>query len=338
MEVKMNDVSNEVKKSMKQRIITAFFIALIGIPCLLVGSWLYLIIVLFISGVATYEILHSAKKERFPILFIIFEFVMMFSFIFWVFTDKKIVDWSSLNNNLFGNIYMLDIRVSTLGLAFYIALLFTFVISNEKIDVKDACYVFAMSLIVSISVQSAMFLRYSPEVLYNKVIIQKHNLNTLEFYYSSDIQQSFLLIFVLGGALICDGYAYFVGVLFGKHKMNPRISPKKTWEGFVGGLVLTAITLVSFCFICDANNAPVLKGILDLEHWYYVIFFSILIPIVSVLGDLMFSSIKRYYCIKDFGNMLPGHGGVLDRFDSVLITSLVVSVFILFIAYLPFSF
>ena len=115
--------------------------------------------------------------------------------------------------------------------------------------------------------------------------------------------------------------AYFTGMLFGKHKMNERISPKKTWEGFFGGVILTSIFLCAWAFILaaiDNGNHAILKGLLDLEHWYHIIILSTLIPLVSVLGDLVFSSIKRYYGIKDFSNVLPGHGGILDRMDSIV--------------------
>ena len=103
--------------------------------------------------------------------------------------------------------------------------------------------------------------------------------------------------------------------------MIERVSPKKTWEGFFGGIILTAITLMVWAFVLasvDNGNHAILKGLLDLDHWYHIVILSSLIPLVSVLGDLVFSAIKRYYGIKDFSNIMPGHGGILDRMDSII--------------------
>ena len=80
-----------------------------------------------------------------------------------------------------------------------------------------------------------------------------------------------------------------------------------------------------------------MDGIIDAQHWYYVLPISAFISVSAVIGDLMFSLIKRTYNIKDFGNIFPGHGGVLDRFDSLFITALIVAILIIFIAYKPFD-
>ncbi|SEG16218.1 phosphatidate cytidylyltransferase [Halpernia humi] len=103
-----------------------------------------------------------------------------------------------------------------------------------------------------------------------------------------------------------DSFAYFTGRLFGKHKMAPKISPKKTWEGFAGGVVLT---LVLGFFI--EKYYPDLRG-----NWMVVGF---LVSIFAPLGDLVESQLKRSFGVKDSGNLIPGHGGVLDRLDSFII-------------------
>ncbi len=112
-----------------------------------------------------------------------------------------------------------------------------------------------------------------------------------------------------------DTGAYFVGTFFGKHKMAPIISPKKSWEGFFGGWVISvgcaALLAVIYNMVMNAYGyviSPLLYAIVAL----------ILAPI-SVCGDLLASKIKRHYGIKDFSNIMPGHGGVMDRFDSVVI-------------------
>ena len=102
-----------------------------------------------------------------------------------------------------------------------------------------------------------------------------------------------------------DTFAYLTGKFFGKHKMAPKISPKKTWEGFAGGVVLTL--LLGF-FV--EQYFPELKG-----NWMIV---GLLVSIFAPLGDLVESLLKRSFGVKDSGKVFPGHGGVLDRFDSVL--------------------
>ncbi len=103
-----------------------------------------------------------------------------------------------------------------------------------------------------------------------------------------------------------DSFAYFAGRLFGKHKMAPKISPKKTWEGFAGGVLLT---LILGYFI--ESNFPELRG-----NWMFVGF---LVSIFAPLGDLVESQLKRIFGVKDSGNIIPGHGGILDRLDSFII-------------------
>lgn len=108
-----------------------------------------------------------------------------------------------------------------------------------------------------------------------------------------------------------DSFAYFSGRLFGKHKMAPKISPKKTWEGFVGGVICT---LVLGFFI--ENKMPEMRG-----NWIFV---GLLVAVFAPLGDLVESQLKRTFGVKDSGNIIPGHGGVLDRLDSFIICAPVV--------------
>ena len=119
----------------------------------------------------------------------------------------------------------------------------------------------------------------------------------------------FVLAFI--GAWITDIFAYFTGMLFGKHKLSPVISPKKTIEGSIGGIVLCTICFVLYGVLLrtffDASVNLLLYAVLG--------FFA---SLVSQLGDLIMSAIKRKNNVKDYGTLFPGHGGVLDRFDSVI--------------------
>lgn len=110
-----------------------------------------------------------------------------------------------------------------------------------------------------------------------------------------------------------DTGAYFTGFFFGKHKMAPVISPKKTWEGFAGGIVVSAISAWVYMVVCQA-----LEVSLPFTLWRLIPATLVLAPL-SVCGDLFASVIKRQSGIKDYGNIMPGHGGVMDRFDSVLV-------------------
>lgn len=124
------------------------------------------------------------------------------------------------------------------------------------------------------------------------------------------------LIFITAwGADTC---AYFSGYLFGKRKLCPNISPKKTIEGAIGGTLGTVIIsgIFGYLFLRD--------------HLLAVLFIGLIGSIVSVMGDLTASIIKRSVGIKDFGNLIPGHGGILDRFDSILFTAPVVYYLLIF--------
>mgnify|MGYP004596254467 FL=1 len=115
--------------------------------------------------------------------------------------------------------------------------------------------------------------------------------------------------------------------------MNERISPKKTWEGFVGGVVTSTVLSFLFAFLLAYYKHPILKDIFDYEHWYNILIVSLIMPLTANLGDFIFYSIKRNYQVKDFGTLLKGHGGVLDRIDSLLVTSLVVTIIIIFMGH-----
>lgn len=113
----------------------------------------------------------------------------------------------------------------------------------------------------------------------------------------------------------CDTCAYCVGVLIGKHKMSPKLSPKKSVEGAVGGVLGSAFLTAMYCFIFRSPMALTGAeiGILAL--------IAAAAGLISMVGDLTASAIKRNYDIKDYGHLIPGHGGILDRFDSMIITA-----------------
>jgi phosphatidate cytidylyltransferase len=133
------------------------------------------------------------------------------------------------------------------------------------------------------------------------------NSTTIECSYTYEI---LLIYFLLIWAN--DTGAYLFGVSIGKHKIFPRISPKKSWEGFFGGLFFTAI--VAWAISLYFHN-------ITFAHWLVI---GLLSAIIGVFGDLVESMLKRSIDVKDSGKFLPGHGGVLDRFDSVFLSAPIV--------------
>ena len=125
--------------------------------------------------------------------------------------------------------------------------------------------------------------------------------------------------FIVWLVFICswgsDTCAYCVGMLFGKHKMAPKLSPKKSIEGAVGGVVGAALLGAAYAAIMNRTMTGADAGVVQ-----YALICAVG-ALISMVGDLAASAIKRNHDIKDYGNLIPGHGGILDRFDSVIFTA-----------------
>ena len=128
----------------------------------------------------------------------------------------------------------------------------------------------------------------------------------------------YLLVFIC--SWMTDIFAYFTGRFLGKHKLIPAVSPKKTVEGAIGGIVFCVGSVVLYGFILE-------KFFVSGGHANYIVIAvsSVFMSVLSQVGDLIMSVIKRHYGIKDYGNILPGHGGILDRFDSVMAVSIMLA-------------
>lgn len=126
----------------------------------------------------------------------------------------------------------------------------------------------------------------------------------------------YLFVLPFLGAWVSDTFAYFTGRLFGKHKLIPDVSPKKTVEGAIGGIVFAMAGFALFGFVISlfADVTP---------NYLALVLLGLPVSLVSIVGDLFMSLVKRRYNVKDYGKLFPGHGGVLDRFDSVLATATV---------------
>lgn len=136
------------------------------------------------------------------------------------------------------------------------------------------------------------------------------------------------LVFI--GAFATDTFAYFCGRFFGKRKILPVISPKKTLEGSIGGIIgcIIVMTLYRLLLPPEINSVDSISVL----PMYHFVILGLLCGIISQIGDWSASAIKRYVKIKDFGNIMPGHGGVLDRLDSVLFTAPVIYFYIKLLA------
>jgi len=177
-------------------------------------------------------------------------------------------------------------------LALYLICLFTVtVFAKGNVRFEQTATVFTSVLYVVITFSSIVALRY---------------LEGGKYIY--------LLAFL--GPWVSDTFAYFCGRFFGKHKLIPEISPKKTIEGSIGGIIFTAVGFVVYGLI--VNNMT--GGAMGLSYILLALT-GMVISVISQIGDLAASLIKRNYGIKDYGAIFPGHGGVLDRFDSVLLTA-----------------
>ncbi len=116
------------------------------------------------------------------------------------------------------------------------------------------------------------------------------------------------IIYLFLITIMTDTYAYLIGKLIGKHKLLESISPNKTWEGTIGGTVIG--TFIGTCFYITVINPSL--------EIYVAVLMTLFLSIIGQFGDLFFSAIKRYYGKKDFSNIMPGHGGILDRLDSII--------------------
>ena len=319
-------LSEKTEHSMAVRIITSLVFALLTVPCAVLGGWFLLILSLLIVGFASYEILSMPGKGKYHPGIWVATYLCIFGSIFWQFLgDRNIREPLFQGNNFsMGNTSFL---VSLLIMIVYLSILIIFSLFRNDFSLDDALHLFIPVTLVSLGFYSILFIRYNPVRGYG----------TIWNGFIPDLRSCLFLWWVLFGVWMSDIGAYFVGVFFGRHPMNAKISPHKTWEGFVGGVILSLV--FSFTYVAVVNIAlktslipEVLDVLKDPSDWGYVALFALLFPILDNVGGFTFSALKRHYGAKDWGRLLPGHGGVLDRFDGVLVTSIVVCILLVFIS------
>lgn len=274
---------------MLKRIITSVVALGIFIPVLIFSeTWIFPISMAFAATVGTWEMLSCiGVKKRFHIslpLCAVAAFMPLFS------------RYAYINSN----IGLYDFLKLSVGIAF-ISALYIFgvaVFDNKRIIVNDAGLIFASCFYIISAFTCLVHIH--------------DNISNGKYIY--------LLAFLC--AWITDIFAYFVGRFFGKHKLIPSISPKKTVEGAIGGLIFCIVTMLVFGFVIEKFFNP--EGIFKANYLILAVS-GLFISVVSQIGDLIMSAIKRHYGIKDYGKIFPGHGGILDRFDSVIAVSLILA-------------
>lgn len=227
-------------------------------------------------------------------------------------------------------LYLFVAAISIVGLFEYYRAMSNININTNKMFGYITVMIYYLMFLMPITFDRPGFIvAFSVMVLFTiEIITQKHNITEISITLMGIVYIPFLfshLLFIeklrYGSIIIwlpfltawfADTFAYFVGVYMGRVKLCPKISPKKTVEGFFGGIIGSVVFSAISGLIINSFG-------IDIKIIHFVIT-GFLCAIASVLGDLAASYIKRYTGIKDFGNIIPGHGGILDRFDSILFT------------------
>ena len=275
---------------MKQRVITAIVLLLVAIPvCIFSGTVIFPMAMAFIGFMGVYEMLGCMGTRRnllisIPLyaLAIASPFTIWYKYNYYLLSSLR-PDYSAILVPLISVLYLLGV----------------WVFSYEKDSEVD------MNKIITSAIVSLYIIGACSSIVMIREAVGG------EFYW----------YFIFIGAWVTDTFAYFTGMLFGKHKLIPTVSPKKTVEGAIGGIV--------FCVAFFIGYGALLNHLTQYDISLVLLGFAGLISaFVSMIGDLSMSVIKRKYGIKDYGKIFPGHGGVLDRFDSILAVAIVMALFL----------
>lgn len=276
---------------MKQRIITGIIVVLIMIPILLFARTPVLPIAIAVGSViAMFEMmrcigLQKAYAFAIPLYALAASLPFLSRFMALGSLNATVKPESAKHLAQYGAIMMIIILFYFFTVAIF---------SRGKYNLSDICVLFATAFYILMG--------------FNSIIILHDN----------EVGGHVLYLAIFVSAWMTDVFAYFCGMLFGrggKHKLIPDVSPKKTVEGSIGGIIFCVLGMMIFGMLCNWLT----------EYDSNILMFAlggVLASIVSQIGDLLMSYVKRHYSIKDFSQLFPGHGGVLDRFDSILAVSI----------------
>lgn len=256
---------------MTTRIISGAVLILILIAVLILGGffpWVLTSFVALVAAIGCYEILNNTKIVKNKAVTLLGCLYSVVSIFAYAGYTSKI--WSGFNNTFITVIYVILVVFLSLKLH-----------KSMGLPSIAAAIAFPVVLSFAFSTVSSVYLRESGV---------------------------FYLLLLLNFSSICDCGAYFTGVFFGNKKLCPEISPKKTVEGALGGIVFSLVFSLIFC-LCFAKFKAIIP----------VLALTVPFCIIGMCGDLFASVIKRSVNLKDYGNLIPGHGGILDRFDSILL-------------------
>ncbi len=254
--------------NMKTRITSAIVALLIIVPILLYGGSIYNLTIYIISLFGLKEFIDIKESKRKTP-----DFIKFISYIIMT----LIVIGSPQSNEL---VFSMDYRIIA-GL-FMVYLLPTVLYHDStKYNINDALYLIGGMFFLGMS--------------FHLLIVLRHNLFDLIIY-----------LFLI--TIMTDTFAYFTGYFIGRNKLLEDISPKKTWEGLIGGTIMGVFTSSVFYLTVINPNIDITTLLIA----------TTFLSLVGQYGDLVFSGIKRYYKKKDFANIMPGHGGILDRLDSII--------------------
>ncbi len=272
---------------MKTRILTAVGMAVVGIPILIFSKYIvYPILLSLLALAAVYEMLRVLGTEK-------NYFISVPAYI--LATAWPIIAY------FFAEDYTLAL-ILAVAMSLFVYLIYLFFVAvfmQGELKYSAVSESFSSAVYIILSFTALSVIRY----LENGI---------------------FFLVIILVAAWGSDVFAYFTGMLIGKHKLIPKISPKKTVEGAVGGIVFATLLMLLYGFIVSLTT--------NLTPNYIVLgLLGFFLSMASQVGDLIASLIKREHGVKDYGKIFPGHGGVMDRFDSVIsITTVLMVVCIMF--------
>ncbi|RSL32824.1 phosphatidate cytidylyltransferase [Salibacterium salarium] len=253
---------------MKQRMITAVIGAIVLLSIVIIGDIVFTLAIAIVASIAMHELLKMKHIETFSFM----------GFVSFLFMWTLLVPSTWIDIGLFEHVSKVE-----LFLVMILLLLALTVITKNSFTFDEAGFVILSSVYIGYGFHHLILTRNMEE---------------------NGLALVFLVLFIIWAT---DSGAYFVGRKWGKHKLWPEISPKKTVEGFIGGITLAGIVGWLFQVIFIAYFS-----------WYALAAFIIVTSVFGQLGDLVESALKRHYAVKDSGTVLPGHGGILDRFDSLI--------------------